>query len=148
MIEFRPDYGTCMAGVLSVESGRERVPEFVQIFDVVEEVHDLRSTGTVNSCNAPSDTLTEFGLSGSGLRARFFSVGDSPGSFSEQNGANKVLPCHVVARVEFVLLLAEDILLRHFFGKREREIGVDATFSTGCEFRFGLATERRTGVIL
>lgn len=104
-----------MAGVLSVESGCQRVPESVQVFDMVEEAHDLRSTGIVNSCDAPSDALIEFGLTGSGLRARFSSVGDSSGSFSEQNGENEVLPSHVVVVVELVLLLGEDILFRHFF---------------------------------
>ena len=69
----------------------------------------------MDSCDALSDALIEFGLSGSGLRAKFFSVRDSPGSFSEQNGANEMLPRHVIVVIELVLLLGEDILFRHFF---------------------------------
>ena len=85
-------------------------------------MNDFRSTGAVNSCDAPSDALIETGLSGSGLWARFLSVRDSPGPFSEQNGANEVLPCHAVVVIELGLLQVEDVLFCHFF-EREREEG-------------------------
>ena len=71
---------------------------------MVKKVCDFWSAGTVNGRNAFADTLIEFGLlSGSGLRARFFSISDSPGSLSEQDRANEMLPRHIVVVAELVL---------------------------------------------
>lgn len=81
---------------------------------MVKKACDFRGAGAVNGRNAFAVTLIEFGLlSGSGLGARFFSISDSPGSLSEQDRANEMLPRHIVVVVELVLLLAEDILFCH-----------------------------------
>ena len=105
-----------MPGVLSVEPGCQRVPEFVWVFDMVEKEHDFRIAGAVDGCNALSDALIELGLlSGSGVWARFLSDCDSPGALSEQNRVNEGLPRHIVVVIELVLLQAEDVLFCHFF---------------------------------
>ena len=93
---------------------------------MVEKACDFQGAGTMNGRNAFADALIESGLlSHSGLRARFFSVSDSPGSLSEKDRANEVLLRHIVMVAELVLLLAEDILFCHFFFG----MGVNAGFS-------------------
>ena len=64
---------------------------------MVEKACDFRGAGAVSGRNAFADALIEFGLlSHSGLRARFFSASDSPGSLSEQDRVNEVLQRHIV----------------------------------------------------
>lgn len=69
----------------------------------------------MNGRNAFAGALIEFGLlSGAGLRAGFFSIGDSPGPLSEQSRANEMLPRRIIVVVDLVLVLAKDILFWHF----------------------------------
>lgn len=82
---------------------------------MMKEACGFRGAGAVNGRHSFAHALIELGLlSGSGLRAGFFSIDDSPGFLFEQDRASEVLPRHIVVVVELVLLLVEDILFCHF----------------------------------